>query len=60
MGVIMNQRYRDLYYSARVLADFDMMIRENFRNHPDYHLFINNTGERQDMYKVYVMGRSSV
>lgn len=56
----MNQRYRDLFYSAIVLADFDAMIRQNFRNHPNYDLFLSNTMERQDMYKVYVMGRASV
>jgi hypothetical protein len=55
----MNQRERDMMLSRTVQEDFDRMIRENFRNHPNYDLFLSNTAERLDMFRAYAMGRAS-
>ncbi len=59
MGIKMNQRERDMVASRSVQDDFDRMIRENFYNHPNYHLFLSNTSERLDMFLAYAMGRAS-
>ena len=55
----MNQRERDMLASKVVAEDFDRMIRENFRNHPNYDLFLANTAERMDLFRAYAFGRAS-
>ncbi len=59
MGIKMNQRERDMMLSRTVQEDFDRMIRENFRNHPNYDLFLANTAERMDLFRAYAFGRAS-